>query len=723
MQGVSLEDIGEGLETIFDFFKDINGLSFRRAELTRAMFSKFKSCLPKLKEHVTSTLLPGCAAGSSGVCVPQKYCQNKCTEFIDDCLSEEFAIQLRELEKGGDYRARLLSKIGKQNSKNVIVADAVLQTITNCNSARFTRSRMCASTSSSVCSNKPMPTTTLPHVCCMAMTKTCLACAAGISVEAYCAKNPGRFGCTGGPVTTNAPTTTEKPDENECEKIACDFEGCSTSEYFGTMADGASPRNVKAAVAKFGSLIQMAGPMLGISISEKCMGVFTSDLVETMLPRCSDKCKALQSCKSACTDIQQKCLGNGLKGQLEMAMGMGSLVDGYLGQSAPIIKSWIKKLTTCSGDAISSSSTECLSPTYKAPLCEPTVTAGPVSTNAPTTTGAPTTTEITFTIRPSSPDTCKQIKCDFPGCAMPSYRGTIQPGFTTSVVKEAVEKFSRLVKEEGPKVRVTVSDECMKMFATDIVETMLPRCSDKCKPLRSCASSCRKIKTKCITPTISNQVTSALQLGAALDSFLGTRTASILKQWARKITTCEGDSVSASSTECLSLSYKAPMCEPTVTTEAPGSCRSHCQPLDCFGEKVVYVDESDCNDCGKCPVTIGTGLVVTKAPDTNGTGEVVTKAPCADCKKTRETVKQLISKVDTVEKKIDSMTNDIKTVVNKHSQYPVGVVVDDESGVAIGHKETFEHNHIRMLEASLQAAKDHASKTDQMLQANSLRRL
>jgi len=306
---------------------------------------------------------------------------------------------------------------------------------------------------------------------------------------------------------------------------------------------------------------------------------------------------------------------------------------------------------------------------------------------------------------------------------MPSYRGTIQPGFTTSVVKEAVEKFSRLVKEEGPKVRVTVSDECMKMFATDIVETMLPRCSDKCKPLRSCASSCRKIKTKCITPTISNQVTSALQLGAALDSFLGTRTASILKQWARKITTCEGDSVSASSTECLSLSYKAPMCEPTVTTEAPGSCRSHCQPLDCFGEKVVYVDESDCNDCGKCPGTIGTGLVVTKAPDTNGTGEVVTKAPCADCKKTRETVKQLISKVDTVEKKIDSMTNDIKTVVNKHSQYPVGVVVDDESGVAIGHKETFEHNHIRMLEASLQAAKDHASKTDQMLQANSLRRL
>jgi hypothetical protein len=59
----------------------------------------------------------------------------------------------------------------------------------------------------------PVEATTLPRACCKAMTKTCLACAAGITVETYCAKNPGKFGCTTGPVTTKAQViaTTEAP--------------------------------------------------------------------------------------------------------------------------------------------------------------------------------------------------------------------------------------------------------------------------------------------------------------------------------------------------------------------------------------------------------------------------------------------------------------------------------------------------------------------------------
>jgi hypothetical protein len=44
----------------------------------------------------------------------------------------------------------------------------------------------------------PVVATTLPRACCKAMTKTCLACAAGITVETYCAKNPGKFGCPRG---------------------------------------------------------------------------------------------------------------------------------------------------------------------------------------------------------------------------------------------------------------------------------------------------------------------------------------------------------------------------------------------------------------------------------------------------------------------------------------------------------------------------------------------
>ena len=124
---------------------------------------------------------------------------------------------------------------------------------------------------------------------------------------------------------------------------------------------------------------------------------------------------------------------------------------------------------------------------------------------------------------------------------------------------------------------------------------------------------------------------------------------------------------------------------------------------------------SDC--CGHCP-DHPTGSGYTSPPTT--IAPVPHGSPCEECNKTRQTVKHLISKVETVERKIDSMTDDIKTVINKHSNYPVGVVVDDESGVAIGHKETFEHNHIRMLEASLQAAKDHAAKTDKLLRSNNI---
>merc|ERR1719440_2291611 len=38
-------------------------------------------------------------------------------------------------------------------------------------------------------------TTTAPRMCCRAFNANCLACAAGISEEEYCANNPGTPGC------------------------------------------------------------------------------------------------------------------------------------------------------------------------------------------------------------------------------------------------------------------------------------------------------------------------------------------------------------------------------------------------------------------------------------------------------------------------------------------------------------------------------------------------
>merc|ERR1711871_1570984 len=222
------------------------------------------------------------------------------------------------------------------------------------------------------------------------------------------------------------------------------------------------------------------------------MKSFEKDLVETMLPRCSDKCEPLKTCKHACTEIQNTCLGNGLKGQLEMAMGMGSIVDSFLGNSAGLIKGWVKKLTTCAGDSISSSTSKCLSPGYNAPLCDPTVTSDPVTTNAPTTnrpedddttTNRPedddtttkrpedddTTTkrpedDDTTTKRPEDDDTttkrpqdgendsreCKEINCKFSGCTNEKYYGTINEGTSEKNVEDAVKKFTSLIDMAGP---------------------------------------------------------------------------------------------------------------------------------------------------------------------------------------------------------------------------------------------------------------------------------
>ena len=93
----------------------------------------------------------------------------------------------------------------------------------------------------------------------------------------------------------------------------------------------------------------------------------------------------MKTCKKTCTDIQSECLGNGLKDQLEGAMGLGKLVDGFLGESASVIKVWVKKLTTCDGESISSSETDCLSASYDAPLCNPDVSSEEPVTDAPTT--------------------------------------------------------------------------------------------------------------------------------------------------------------------------------------------------------------------------------------------------------------------------------------------------------------------------------------------------
>jgi hypothetical protein len=49
-----------------------------------------------------------------------------------------------------------------------------------------------------------VPIKPAPRPCCKAMTAGCMACAAGLSVEEYCNRNPGRVGCPSKKITVDA---------------------------------------------------------------------------------------------------------------------------------------------------------------------------------------------------------------------------------------------------------------------------------------------------------------------------------------------------------------------------------------------------------------------------------------------------------------------------------------------------------------------------------------
>ena len=57
-----------------------------------------------------------------------------------------------------------------------------------------------------------------PRACCRALTKGCMACAAGLSVEDYCNKYPGRHGCAKKPVECNPKTG---PSSGKCPMAKC----------------------------------------------------------------------------------------------------------------------------------------------------------------------------------------------------------------------------------------------------------------------------------------------------------------------------------------------------------------------------------------------------------------------------------------------------------------------------------------------------------------------
>merc|ERR1712167_549710 len=102
---------------------------------------------------------------------------------------------------------------------------------------------------------------------------------------------------------------------------------------------------------------------------------------------------------------------------------------------------------------------------------------------------------------------CEKIE----GADGKTYYGTVAPGFTSEQVVAGADKllslFGMVGSFLGPDMAKQVND-CKDDYKADIVRQLLPRCDDKCEPMKQCKSSCEALKSKCVPSSLTPRITS-----------------------------------------------------------------------------------------------------------------------------------------------------------------------------------------------------------------------
>ena len=57
-------------------------------------------------------------------------------------------------------------------------------------------------------------------------------------------------------------------------------------------------------------------------------------------------------------------------------------------------------------------------------------------------------------------------------------------------------------------------------YTADLVEQLLPRCDDKCQPMKQCKSSCERVRSKCVPESLRGYFPMAKK-GGSLRSMMG----------------------------------------------------------------------------------------------------------------------------------------------------------------------------------------------------------
>merc|ERR1711871_1663867 len=151
-----------------------------------------------------------------------------------------------------------------------------------------------------------------------------------------------------------------------------------------------------------------------------------------------------------------------------------------------------------------------------------------------------------------------------------TYYGTVSEGFTVSEVQKGAKKLGSLFGMVGgflgPEVGSLVS-KCKGDYIADIKEQLLPRCDDKCQPMKQCKSSCKSIKSKCVPASLQSYFP-MVKKGGSLRSMLpmiglteGSSEVRVIDAWLNKLEKCNTDDFSSSS-NCLSSTYTGSACKP-----------------------------------------------------------------------------------------------------------------------------------------------------------------
>merc|ERR1711907_929296 len=146
----------------------------------------------------------------------------------------------------------------------------------------------------------------------------------------------------------------------------------------------------------------------------------------------------------------------------------------------------------------------------------------------------------------------------------------VSDGFTASEVHKGAAKLVSLLNMVGGLVGPSIGKvvaECKADYTGDLVEQLLPRCDDKCQPMKQCKSRCDRLRSKCVPKSLQGYFP-MIKKGGSLRSMIGTggltegsSDLKVIDAWVNKLEKCESEDVTSSS-HCLSPAYKGADCNP-----------------------------------------------------------------------------------------------------------------------------------------------------------------